>query len=717
LKQIEEQAVKCLFYSAEIVTLHTVMIHFTVTKEQVCPFVVEKEGTTVPFSIKSWQEWERGAIAFIQFDDPLELGVEYKLRQKNHEQTHLIKVGRVVRTEAFDQQYVYNGELGALYSHERTVFAVWTPVATEVSLLLYENWHTLEAIEYQMKRSPNGVWSVSLDGDLHQYCYLYRAKVNGKWKTTVDPYAKSVTVNGEKGVIFDLKRTDPASWPTVHPIPPEHTIIYELHIRDATVYPGSGHHKKGTYLSLAEQNTCGPWGESTGLSYIRELGVTHLELLPVADYGSVDEANREKEYNWGYDVVHYFAPEGSYASDPYDGVTRVKELKQLIAQCQRMDLRVILDVVFNHVYVMKESPFEKLVPGYYFRYDGEGNLADGTGVGNDIASERLMVRKFIVDCVTYWASEYRVDGFRFDLMGIIDQMTMKEVKRALAPINRQILLLGEGWDLETPLENDQKTTLAQARAVPFLHFFHDTFRDAVKGSTFDLNKGGFCAGNIELKETLIASMLGHEAQFDRPSQAIQYVEAHDNHTLWDKLQFVFPDEEEEVLRACHRLATAIVLTSQGIPFLHGGQEFFRTKHGEGNSYNSPDWINQLDWSRRAIYAADVEYVKGLIALRKAHRAFCFSTFSEVNTHMCPLKTPSEVIGFHYHHIAKWGPWDEMVVLHNGGGDKVDIRLPASGEWEVIVDGKKAGLVPLYTFNGHTVSVQSRSSMVLYRLNE
>lgn len=663
-------------------------------------------------SIKSEKENNR-LFYLITLNEPISFGKEYTIYHEQERTSYCIHATEVVRTDSFDQQFYYEGDdLGATYTQEETMFKLWAPTAVEVKLLLFQTWYDEDEQMYAMERCERGTWSATIQGDLDGVCYLYRVKVNGEWTEAVDPYAKSVSINGDKGMIVDLKKTNPDVWVTPSIMKVEDSIIYELHVRDFSIDKRSGVKNKGKYLGLVEEKTVGPKQLSTGLAYLEELGITHVELLPLADFGSVDESNHLAEYNWGYDVIHYFSPEGSYASDPYEKGTRICELKKMIARFHEKNIRVILDVVYNHVYVRETSHFEKIVPGYFFRYNPDGTLGNGTGVGNDLASERAMVRKFICDCVTYWAKEYRVDGFRFDLMGIIDVETMKTLQTLLLKINPSLLLLGEGWDLPTPLDQSKKATSAQAKVLDKIGFFHDGLRDSLKGSTFELKAAGFCAGNDKLKQAVLTGIKGNPNQYAFPRQAINYVESHDNHTLWDKLNFLSDSADVRVLMERHRLATSIVLLSQGIPFLHAGQEFFRTKYGVENSYCSPDWVNQVDWGRRAVYEQNVNFIKGLIELRKGHGAFRLPSFAVIDRHFRTLEAPSASIAYHLADVREWGVWKDIAVIHNGNAEVVEIKLPKQGEWEVVVDEERSGLIPLYTFDKERLIVPKRSSMVL-----
>ncbi|WJH37376.1 type I pullulanase [Paenibacillus sp. CC-CFT747] len=487
-----------------------------------------------------------------------------------------------------------------------------------------------------------------------------------------------------------MHQTDPEGWretprpPFAHPVD---AVIYELHVRDASIHPESGIRDKGKFIGLCETGTRGPQGIPTGLDHIIDLGVTHVQLLPVNDYSeeSVDETSGEPQFNWGYDPVHYNVPEGSYSTDPYDPYARIRELKKLVMTLHQKGLRVIQDVVYNHVFDIRTAHLEALVPGYYFRRREDGIPYNGSHCGNETASERPMMRKFILDSVLYWAKEYRVDGFRFDLMGLLDVDTMNEVRRCLDKIDPSLLVLGEGWYMDqSGLADDRRANQFHARRMPRIAQFNDQLRDSVKGSNFYGEGTGFVSGCEGLDNEVrkgIAGSIRYSESFhsfpQEPDQTINYVECHDNLTLWDKL-LRSGEPSGEVLRQMHRLASAIVLTSQGIPFLQAGQEFMRTKRGQENSYNLPDEINRLDWERCAERRHDVWFMKELIALRKAHPAFRLRTAEEIKRHLVFEATPAGVIGFTLRHRANGDPARHLYVLYSARRDETEVPLPGSG---------------------------------------
>ncbi|WP_052747360.1 type I pullulanase [Salinicoccus sediminis] len=521
--------------------------------------------------------------------------------------------GTYVHSIDFDMKYSTGEEMGAAYTRTHTVFRVFAPTAVSCRLLLDH-----EPREMDKK---GGYFETTVHSDCHGRHYHYEVSHNDVTHFVIDPYVKGVSANSREAMVIDFERINPGF--RVHPVPDvqnDEAVIYEIHIRDMTTHPNSGvkQEYRGKYRGMAEYAFT-EHGLSSGLNYLKELGITHVEFMPVNDFPTVDELNASKSYNWGYDPMFFMAPEGSYASDPNNPLIRVLELQELVKAVHENGMKVILDVVLNHVYEVENSSFEKLVPGYYFRHNADLSLSNGTGVGNDFASEKLMARRFIHDTISFWLDYYRVDGFRFDLMGALDIETMQGVAEISRRQDREIFLLGEGWDLPTALDQSKKTLPDAGGRPGSIHFFNDHFRDAVKGNNFELAAKGYVngegAGIDEIRNMFTGSFEGFSADM-----SINYVEVHDNHTLYDRLRYS-SGKRQYVLESQHQLATALVLLSFGTPFLHAGQEFFRTKFGHGNTYNLSDMLNRMDWNRRAKYQDNIEFVKSLIAFRKSEPVF------------------------------------------------------------------------------------------------
>lgn len=653
-------------------------------------------------------------------EQKIDLKQSYKVKIENVADTNT-EIGKVIRSEEFDHSFYYGGnDLGNVYTPQFTKFRVWAPTASEAKLVTYEKWNDKIGTEINMKQAEKGTWKAELKGNKKGLYYTYKVKIGDKWTEAVDPYARAASVNGDKGAVVDLEETNPKKW-KVNKKPkfknPEDAIIYELHVRDLSIQPESGIKQKGKYLGVSEKGTKGPEGVKTGLDHIKDLGVTHVQLLPIFDYASVNEENlNEPQYNWGYDPKNFNVPEGSYSTNPYEPTVRITELKQMIQTLHDNNLRVVMDVVYNHMYNAAESNFHKLVPGYYYRYNEDGTFANGTGVGNDTASERKMMRKFMVDSVTYWTKEYNLDGFRFDLMGIHDYETMNAIRKAVNQIDPSIILHGEGWDLNTPLAAELKANQKNAEKMKGIAHFNDNIRDGLKGSVFEEKENGFVNGkeNMEgrIKKGITAGIDYdiNSSTYQDPEQVLTYVEAHDNHTLWDKLELTNPGDSEEVRKQMHKLSSSILLTSQGIPFLHAGQEFMRTKYGDHNSYKSPDSINQMDWLRRAAFKNEVDYMKGLIELRKKYPAFRMTSAEQIKKHIAFMDAPKNVVAYS---IKGNGNKNEyFMVTHNANRETIDITLPSKGPWKVLVDGKQAGSKTLYVVHNNKIKVPALSSLVL-----
>lgn len=606
---------------------------------------------------------------------------------------------------------VYTGnDLGVTYAPSATTFTVWSPAAQAMRLRLYTAGQGGKAVKrLKLKRQNQGTWSGTLPGNWEGRYYTFQAKVNGKWLAEVpDPYAKAVGVNGRRGMVVDLTTTNPENWQyDVRPplAGPQDIILYELHVRDLTIHPSAGAAYPGKFLGLAERGNRSREGLSTGLDHIKEMGVTHVHILPAFDFRSLDETRlSDGKYNWGYDPQNYNTPEGSYATDPYDGRVRIREFKQLIKTLHDNGIRVIMDVVYNHTGFTQESLFNQLVPGYYYRQNAEGGFSDAAACGNEVASERAMVRKFILESVLYWAKEYHVDGFRFDLMGIHDIETMNAVSDGLRAIDPSLFVYGEGWTAGgSPLPDEERALKANTAKLHGIAAFSDEIRDAIKGHVFSPEAQGFVSGKGDLRESLKFGIVGatfhpqvnygavnyaKSAWAPEPTQSIVYASCHDNHTLWDRLAIANPDATEEERIAMHKLALGIVLTSQGVPFLHAGSEFLRTKQGVENSFESPDAINQIDWSRKAQYQDVVRYVKNLILLRKLHPAFRMGKAAQIRQQLTfqPTET-DQVLVYTIDGQASGDNWKHILVAFNGSSQNQGVSFPYA-EWQLAVNDQE-----------------------------
>lgn len=603
--------------------------------------------------------------------------------------------GISVFDEEFDKVYAYDGQdLGLTLTDESTMFKVWAPTANDVEVYVYSDDLGTNKKIYKMIRGEKGVWIYTHPKNLDGHYYTYHIEIEGNSKEAADPYARLVGVNGDRGYIGDLSKSNPVGFQPFEKPPfflPTDGIIYELHVRDFSMHPKSGMKHKGKFLAFTETGTTGPGNSPTGIDYLRSLGITHVQLLPVFDYSteSVDEEKLDTEqYNWGYDPKNYNAVEGSYSTDPYDPLTRVYELKQAIQKMHDIGLRVIMDVVYNHVFDAYRMSFSKIVPGYYFRYLDNHKLANGSHCGNDTASERAMVRKFIVESVIYWAKEFGIDGFRFDLMGLHDVETMNEIRVELDKIDRSIMMIGEGWNLHTPLKG-KKANQKNAADMPRIAQFNDGIRDGVRGSAIRFEEKGLVTGNRKYLGNVLSGITGaisYSSQMQgfaqEPNQTVTYMEAHDNHTVWDKLLVTNLEESEEIRTKMHRLASAIMMTSQGIPFIHAGQEFMRTKNGVENSYRSDTSINWLDWERANERESDVDFMRKLIRLRRKHPAFRMKTSEQIRKNLVFEGAPVGVIAYTLRNHANGDEAKHIFVIHNTNKHDAIIPFPLKEDWKV-----------------------------------
>lgn len=572
--------------------------------------------------------------------------------------------------EQIDREYYYDGnDLGATICGEdkdRTVFKTWSPYATCVYLNLYLDGQGDNKVEtLPMERLDKGVWYVELFRSCDNYFYTFSYEFDHKNRNeTIDIYAKACGVNGDRGAVVDFDTTDPVGWDQVerpHCANACDAVVYECHVRDFTADASSGVKKeyRGKFLGFTQSRTrCGK--SETCLDHLKELGVTHVHLLPVADYATVDESKPNKaQYNWGYDPKNYNCLEGSYSTDPQDPKARIREFKQLVMTLHKNGIGVIMDVVYNHTYHTEDSAFEKAFPGYYHRLRQDGSFSNGSGCGNETASDHLMFRKYMIDSLRFWATEYKIDGFRFDLMALHDIETVNIIRDELDKIDPQLLMYGEGWTGgESPLPADRLAYKWNSYSFGRVGLFNDNIRDSVKGGTFNPYDMGYISGNRNTASILRRGIVGsvpHRQLSDaseacwayEPTQAVNYCEAHDNNTLWDKLNISGSHFPEEQLIKMDKMAAALIILSQGMPFIQLGQDFLRTKprilkEGEQpdgvniyshDSYNAPDYTNSIKWDRKDKYREVFDYYKALIKLRRESRLFRLSTKEQVQQHL------------------------------------------------------------------------------------
>lgn len=616
-----------------------------------------------------------------------------------------------------------------------THWRLWSPEAEAVKVNIYPSGSNTASIKtIDMTRSTGGTWTASSAEKLYGKYYTFSVKQGGKWlNETPGVWAKAVGTNGHRAAIIDLSATDPEGWatdkgPEIKNI--NDAVIYEMHHRDFSQHPSSGIVNKGKFLALTEPSTTNATGEATGVDHLKELGVTHVHILPSYDYNSVDEANLQTpQYNWGYDPYNYNAPEGSYSTNPADPATRITEMKEMVKSLHDNGIGVIMDVVYNHTADNDASNFSLTAPGYYYRHRPDGSYSDASGCGNETASERQQMRDYIINSVKYWAKEYHIDGFRFDLMAIHDIETMNQVIAALKEINPNIFVYGEGWTAgDSPLPVDQRALKENVAKMPQIAVFSDDIRDAIKGHYTDAADRGFATGKPGLEETVKIGIVaatdhpqvdyskGNNSKFAyaaAPTQIINYVSCHDDLMLTDKLRKSMPDATDAERKRAARLAQTIVFTSQGTPFMFAGEEVFRDKKGVHNSYKSPDSINAIDWSLKHANAEQMAYYKELIKLRKEHPAFRMTTAEQVARHLKFDKTEPGLISYSLIDHANGDAWKEIKLVFNGSESAREVKIPR-GNWTIIAEDGKINASGMGTSKGGKMTVAPTSALILAR---
>lgn len=609
----------------------------------------------------------------------------------------------------FHRENYYTGPLGPDYTPGGTCLRLWAPTAEAVTVTLYHKGDGGAVLDTKpLVRGTQGVWSIWLPGEQHDRYYTFAVTVDGITRETGDPYARAAGVNGVRSMIVDLARTAPSGWERdVRPnIPPAQRAVWEVSVRDFSQDAASGVRPawRGKYMAFTQQGTTlhGDGIHPTCLNYLKRLGVKYVQLMPIFDFGSVDETKPLlRQYNWGYDPTNFNVPEGSYSTDPTRGEVRIRECREMIAALHAAGIGVVMDVVYNHTY-RTENPLNNTVPYYFFRQNPDGSFSNGSGCGNEFASERPMARRYLIDSILYWAKEYHIDGFRFDLMGLYDAESINAVRAALdsLPGGRDILLYGEPWQGgASQLHRYEANKANLAMLNERVGIFCDDTRDAIKGGCFDAREPGYVEGKPgsfwDIGAAVAAWCRSDRLPPHAPSQIVSYVSAHDNFTLWDKLLCVRYEKPEFTARdtvalAQNRLAAGIYLTSFGLPFMQAGEEFARTKKGVGNSYRSSPALNRLDWNRAEQYHALVDYYRGLLALRAA-----FPRLSSTDRHapealqFFALEQP--LVGWTL--PAVWGDgaaWSALCVFYNPTETARTVSLPA-GQWKLLSDGTSSSL--------------------------
>lgn len=607
-------------------------------------------------------------------------------------------------------------------------------MAEEVIVNIYNEADEALSLEtFQMTPHKNRIWELHLQGNYLGKYYTFQTKHYGRFLgETPGIYAQAVGVNGKRAAIIDLNTTNPAGWhehirPQLQSV--NDIVLYELHIRDFTVHPESGSSFPGKFMGLVEEGTHTARGTPTGIEHLKELDITHVHILPSFDYRSIDEARLHvPQYNWGYDPDNYNVPEGSYASDPAKPLARIREFKEMVMQFHKNGIQVIMDMVYNHTGKTEDSNFNLEAPGYYYRKTPKGKWSNASGCGNETASERIMMRKFIIESCKHWVNEYKVDGFRFDLMGIHDIETMNQLSSEMKKIDDSLFIYGEGWTAgESPLPEEMRAIKLNTAKLTHIAVFSDDIRDAIKGCVFHVKDLGFVNGGHQREETIKFGVVGstphpqvdcsktssHVFWANSPCQCISYVSCHDNHTLFDKLDISCSHSPATHIKKMHCLANAIVLTSQGIPFLHAGVEMMRSKHGEHNTYNLPDSINQINWTLKETHADVFNYYKSLIGLRRLHPAFKMSSTEMIVQHLKFFDTDRPgFVAFQIQNHANNDSWENILVIYNAQQQNTDFILP-NGHWQIAALGNKISLTGTGSASGNII-VPEISMAVLFQ---
>ena len=630
-------------------------------------------------------------------------------------------------TPEFEAQYTYRGnDLGAVWSKEKTQFRLWAPTAKSVKINLYQSGTpgTNDLIKSgSMKADVNGTWVATVKGDLNGVYYTYLVSRNHHRVEACDPYARTTGVNGQRAMVIDLASTNPEGWDYDRDphagIQLTDAVIGELHVRDLSIDPSANISHAGKYLGVIESGCKTSSGIPTGIDHFKNLGITHLHILPMYDYGSVDESQPEiPQFNWGYDPVNFNVPEGSYASDPFHGEVRVKEVKQMVKGLHDAGISVVMDVVYNHVYKSKEFCFNQIVPYYFSRINDKDKFSNGSACGNDTASERSMVHKYIVDSVCYWADEYHIDGFRFDLVGLIDTDTINDIMASVHAKHPNVIFYGEGWSMPTDLTKPyfNLTTQYNSQHVPGFAFFSDTLRDALRGSVFDMHTPGFISGAHVDKNVLHSCFMGVPFWAPNPTQSINYVSCHDNNTLFDRIMLAAPNSPREVHVRMNKLAAAYTILSQGIPFFQAGEEMLRSKpDGKGglehNSYASSDQVNSIKWDslNDPFVQHTCRYYQGLLKFRRAHPELRLTSRNEVLETVKPLHCDNP-------HTVAFGIGNKgepkMVAIFNAYPLSVKFQLPR-GRWGVCINEEIAGTDVIRIEEG-CITVEPLTALVLVK---
>lgn len=608
-----------------------------------------------------------------------------------------------------------------VYTPEKTIFTFWSSVAEKMEVRLYNTYDTSEFEVITLQEKEGDYWTATIKGDQLGKFYTVCSYQNGEWgQESPGIFAKAVSVNGQRAAIIDMQATNPEGWendqrPAM--TDPTDVVVYETHMRDFTIDATSGIANKGKFIAFTEQGTQTAEGLASGIDHLKELGITHIQILPMYDYGSIDETTLDlNKYNWGYDPVNYNVPEGGYSTNPYDPATRIREAKTMIQALHAAGIRVIMDVVYNHTYSVEGCALGRVVPQYFYRMNEDGTYANGSGCDNETASDKQMMRQFMVESVCYWAREYHIDGFRFDLMGIHDQETMRQIRAALDEIDPSIITYGEGWAASSPAYPYEQLAMKQwTYTMPRVGAFSDDIRNALIGSPFDHHRG-FASGNTASRDAVRYGLVACPDWSGEPMQHVSYITCHDNYCLRDRIEVAAAEETEATKLRMNKLAQTAVMVSQGMTFFYGGEELFRTKQGVENSYQSPDSINVIEWANKQTYNDLYTYYREIIKIRRQHKGFRLGTAELVKNHVeFPETTQEGLIIYRIKDLQGIDTSASLVVLLNGTPEPMEAEVPQA-TYTVLAHDAQANANGMGTIEGGKVQVAPYSATILAEIN-
>lgn len=608
-----------------------------------------------------------------------------------------------------------------VYTPEKTTFTFWSSIAEKMEVRLYNTYDAAEFDVITLQEQEGDFWTATIKGDQVGKFYTVCSYQGGEWgQESPGIFAKAVSVNGQKAAIIDMQTTNPEGWENdQRPAMTDMTdiVVYETHMRDFTISDQSGITNKGKFVAMTETGAKTTDGLTSGVDHLKELGITHIQILPMYDYGSVDETTLAlNKYNWGYDPVNYNVPEGGYSTNPYDPTTRIREAKAMIQALHAAGIRVVMDVVYNHTFSVEGCALGRVVPNYFYRMNEDGTYANGSGCGNETASDKEMMRKFMVESVCYWAREYHIDGFRFDLMGIHDQETMRQIRAALDEIDPTIITYGEGWAAMAPAYPYEQLAMKQwTYTMPRVGAFSDDIRNALIGSPFDHHRG-FASGNTASRDAVRYGLVAYPEWSGEPMQHVSYITCHDNYCLRDRIEVAAAEETEATKLRMNKLAQTTVMVSQGMTFFYGGEELFRTKQGIENSYQSPDSINTIPWENKKLYSDLYQYYCEIIKIRRQHKGFRLGTAELVKKHVELPETNNEgLIIYRIKDLQGIDTASSLIVLLNGTAEAIEAEVPQA-TYTVLAQDAQANANGMGTIEAGKVQVAPYSATILAEIN-